>query len=607
MDPASLSFAVVGMFLTCCKGYNILSDAYKAPSDAQDAARRIRIEGAALASWGAYFKIRQELREEQKSENLTFYIMQEHIRSGVFDALCAISETFTDVKKLDKKYGVVFDYHRRGDRSPRIPHDVQDLLDGRLPSRSPSPGQMEKEDEKMKRELRHFKVRMSLLERCRWSLRGKERIESLIKNLRRYNKDLLRLCSPEALAQINRGHPTFTVPQSSNFMELHVMANIAEEAATEDKASPMAEGRQLTATMARFKARVMTPLRVSNKHQHRWRLLDKNDYNVLSTSNAWSLGTSLRSEDPVFVEWRSFIGKKDRPNKLAEEQIHELGDFLTVPHRPKELRALDCVGLFQDKPNARYGIVHEIPEHLRNLRTESRRIYNPSTLTDLMHNVDNIIDLGVRFELAKKLIYSVVVLHTCGWLHKNITSDNIIFFTARPADGEKVKESRKDVGRPMIVGYGLSRPDDVATREAEERKNNYSAVDPIRARNRGGNNNEDEEQPDFNIYQHPDKSANPDRRFRHSYDIYSLGLVLLELGLWQSLQKLDSSQWKDAYAFRKFILDRLVPDLWGQCGSIYGNVIKECLTLDTGDLAVAEEGQRKLAWNIAEKLDRCVA
>lgn len=55
------------------------------------------------------------------------------------------------------------------------------------------------------------------------------------------------------------------------------------------------------------------------------------------------------------------------------------------------------------------------------------------------------------------------------------------------------------------------------------------------------------------------------------------------------------------------MLDRLVPDLWGQCGSIYGRVVRECLTLDSGDLAVAEEGQRRLAWNLAEKLERCVA
>ncbi|KAL9099693.1 MAG: hypothetical protein Q9163_004845, partial [Psora crenata] len=200
MDPASLSFAVVGMFLTCCKGYQILSDSHKAPSDAQDAARRIRIEGAVLATWGDHFEIRQELREEQRSERLRVHIMQ----------------------------------------SPSIPHDVQDLLDGRMQSRSPNFKELEEEDEKMKKDLGYFKLKMALLEKCRWSLQGKERIHSLINDLRRYNDDLLRLCSIEALRQINRGHPTFALPLTKNFMEWHLMADIAEETA-KDKASPMAE------------------------------------------------------------------------------------------------------------------------------------------------------------------------------------------------------------------------------------------------------------------------------------------------------------------------------------------------------------------------------
>lgn len=51
-----------------------------------------------------------------------------------------------------------------------------------------------------------------------------------------------------------------------------------------------------------------------------------------------------------------------------------------------------------------------------------------SSLTHLMDSVDTVLDPGVRFNLAKKLMYSIVVLHTCGWLHKNICSGNIFFF-----------------------------------------------------------------------------------------------------------------------------------------------------------------------------------
>ncbi len=470
-------------------------------------------------------------------------------------------------------------------------------------------------DNKMKTDLRHYKTKMSLLEKCRWSLRGKERIGGLTDILRRHNDDLIRLCSWEGQAQINRGLATFTVPQSKNFMELYVMAEISEVAA-KDTTSPMVEGRRRIAEMAKFKAKLMTPPEVLDKYQTRWRLLDQRDYVVRSSSlsNPYTLGECLRDRNPVFVEWQSYRDADKQPDKLAEKQIHELGDFLSVPNRPPDFRALDCIGLFKDNANDRYGVVYSLPNYLRDLssriRTENRRIYNPSTLTKLICDEDGVLDLGIRFSLAKKLLYSVVVMHTCGWLHKNISPDNILFFTARPAPGEKFKDYEKDISRPIIVGYGLSRPDDIDAEQQQVSRLPPELLDhpkgrPSRHFPEAGDS--DGKKPNINIYQHPDKVAKPSRRYRHRYDIYSLGLVLLEIGLWQDLQTFDSSKWKDAYGFRRFVLDRLVPDLWGQCGAIYGGVVKECLTMKSDDAELAEEGQRRLAWNIAERLDKCVA
>ena len=111
MHPASFSFAVVGMFFTCAKGYKIFSDAYKAPSDAQKAARDVRIEGCILEVWGEYFEIHQA--KEQRSEKLKIQLSGPML-DGCFQALCAISEIFTDIKGLDKKYGIHFDYHAKG-------------------------------------------------------------------------------------------------------------------------------------------------------------------------------------------------------------------------------------------------------------------------------------------------------------------------------------------------------------------------------------------------------------------------------------------------------------------------------------------------------------
>lgn len=464
----------------------------------------------------------------------------------------------------------------------------------------------------MDRKVRYYDNKMSLLQKCRWSLNGKGHVDNLLKDLRKYNDDLVRLCNWKGQAQINRGLPTFALPQCNNFLDLQFMADSAKDAAR-DTSSPMADGRQRMAEMARFKAKMVTPAQISRRFQARWRLLDKKDY-VIKGPGPRALVISQRDQQVVFVEWQSYIDSTGRPNKLAEEQIQKLGDFLSVPDRPHDFRILDCIGLFKDQEHSRYGVVYHLPHYMRDLPRRTRpedlgHVCKPSSLASLLDKVNAILDLGVRFNLAKKLMYSIDVLHTCGWLHKNIRSSNIFFFPAQSADNKSFDNRFKDIGHPYIMGYGLSRPDDVPKPDEYDVRG-YSRTDEgQRVRHHSRKHEEDDDidsKPQTNIYKHPDKIAKPACRFRHSYDIYSVGLVLLEIGLWQSLKVFEDREWADAYAFRDYVLKRLVPDLWGQCGSIYGGVVKDCLTMPS-DIGLEDEEGRRLAWSIAERLNQCNA
>ncbi|KAL8787307.1 MAG: hypothetical protein Q9213_002298 [Squamulea squamosa] len=491
MDPASFSFAVVGMFLTCCKGYKFLSDTSKAHADSQDAAHRVLVEFYVLRTWGDYFKLHPDLPEQKQPPSLKFNLINDHARNGVFLVLRAISEIFTDVRRLDKKYGIVCDHPRKGESSPRVSRELQDFLAGRADPPKLSGGATVTAHSDTATAMGSLKVKMSLLERCRWSVRDKGRVKDLVERLKECNANLDRLCRFEPLAQMERALPALALPQHSNFIDLLKVADVAEQSA-QDKASPTVAGRERLAAMARFKARLMTPPKIASKYQNPWPLLDQRDYVVCSTSHPYSLGESLESQEPVFVEWQSYKDKDNQPNKLAEE--------------------------------------------------------------------------------------------------------NILFFAPRPTAGEKINEFQKDFGRPVIVGYGLSRPDDIVDskwRTQFSRSPDYDLED-------------DTSLNKSSIYQHPDKVTEPRRRFRHSYDIYSLGLVLLEIGLWMDLQKIDIDRHKDVYDFRRSVLYWLVPDLWGQCGAIYAEVVRDCLTIDT-HVSPAEEEQRTLALKLAQRLDKCVA
>lgn len=479
-----------------------------------------------------------------------------------------------------------------------MPQDVRDFLDGRDHLSRNAIAENAKAYDK-DGAVKTSEYKMSHLKRCRWSIRDKDRTEALIAKLRRCNEDLVRLCQFEPAAPINRTLAASVLPHYTNVKDLHTIADVAEQAA-KDKTSPTALGREKLAEMARFKARLLTPSKSADKSRTYWRLLDQGDYDVLSGSHCYSMGTSIQNQKPVFVEWQSYLDIDGWPDKSAEDQIIRLDGFLSIPKRPREFLGLDCIGLFKDSRNARYGMVYELPARLRNIQspmpTESRRIYNPSSLTDLMRQVQGVADLGDRFDLAKKLMRSVVALHTCGWLHKKICSENILFFAAQPNPGEVISASRKDFSRPVLVGYGLSRPDDIP----DEGEDNI----PRRSR-RDSSPELQHSIYKHSIYKHPQKATNPHRRSRHSYDLYSLGLVLLEIGLWEDLQKYN--KFDDLYEFRRHILERVVPDLWSQCGRIYGEVVRDCLTIDTDDDALADEAQRKLALKLAERLEKCVA
>jgi hypothetical protein len=78
---------------------------------------------------------------------------------------------------------------------------------------------------------------------------------------------------------------------------------------------------------------------------------------------------------------------------------------------------------------------------------------------------------------------------------------------------------------PMFVGLGNARVDDLRT------DNDRHYLVGLTKTGAPGDINLD-------YYQHPDKRCNPTLRYSRSYDIYSLGCLLLEIGYWKPIHLL---------------------------------------------------------------------
>lgn len=170
-------------------------------------------------------------------------------------------------------------------------------------------------------------------------------------------------------------------------------------------------------------------------------------------------------------------------------------------------------------------------------------------------------------------------LLSVNWLHKSIRSDNIVSFK-ESAQVNKVEENNQQ-SEPVnlelpaamtillpelyLLGWNLSRPDhdsEISETMSISMQGYKLAKELVR------------------LSSHPDllhsSSTSPRAPFKAEYDIYSFGLVLLEIGLWKSLSFLrgrcDSDDRFQRRMAREYC-DQLLPLM----GETYWRVTKRCV------------------------------
>jgi hypothetical protein len=271
----------------------------------------------------------------------------------------------------------------------------------------------------------------------------------------------------------------------------------------------------------------------------------------------------------VVVEW------VDYDREAVEERfvhVRRLDDLARMMHsaseRHPDLHTIDCVGYTDDTANSRYGLVYKAP------------VASYDTLHALISSADlKTPDLDERVRLAHTLAVALWSLHSLDWLHKSLCSNNILFFpSAISASATRATASAAlvpDISSPYLVGFDASRPD--MDTEMSVASRNPSILD---------------------LHRHPLSLSGLSRRpYCKSYDIYSLGLVLLEIGLWKVLQTYykphySADRWRD-----KIILPVLVPGLGSKTGRLYREVVERCLSAK--DDISGPEASQLMDWVVA--------
>jgi hypothetical protein len=123
--------------------------------------------------------------------------------------------------------------------------------------------------------------------------------------------------------------------------------------------------------------------------------------------------------------------------------------------------------------------------------------------------------LSRRVRLAQELATSVSYVHTFDFVHKNICPESVLLF-----DWE--------TSSPLLAGSSA-----VMTNRRSSFLIGFESF-----RSAGGQTNWMGRDPDWehNIYRHPERMGEfPAEEYRMQHDIYSLGVCLLEIGMWEPL------------------------------------------------------------------------
>ncbi|EXJ53414.1 uncharacterized protein A1O5_13348 [Cladophialophora psammophila CBS 110553] len=306
------------------------------------------------------------------------------------------------------------------------------------------------------------------------------------------------------------------------------------------------------------------------------------------------------SQQTVVLEDKSYASNND--GEFTEKRVQEISQILAVTPKPEKLRILDCLGYVPMRQRGCFTFIYNFP-------TWADPTQKPISLAEILPSGTNSLKkppLGTRFDLARSLASSLLLLQACGILHKGLKPENIVFFRLSP-------KPEYDLSRPYIVGFDYARlhmtrfvSDDMELRECDL------------------------------SYAHPAYNFTRSQRYVEIFDIYSLGILLLQVGLWMDLFSI-LKEWTEAdekeptsrVDLQQAIIHQ-IRKLEPEVGEIFTRVVARCVTSDLGNEGLAteinhsaietflrelqidtskahDEVQRNLERNIVLTLEKCIA
>ncbi|KAI1263623.1 prion-inhibition and propagation-domain-containing protein [Xylariaceae sp. FL1019] len=419
--------------------------------------------------------------------------------------------------------------------------------------------------------------------RFMWTIKGKDefnekvsRIRELVDNLHEFTVNTSDATS------LNKALPSVSL---KSIYDLELLQTLQDPATKVDAALAMsAKVKMLRSSLEQEPSKNSVTVLANNEVKF------LKDSTVLATLRSPAVGFTS-----VWIEW-TVINQGDasdeyvRRIKLLGSLLEAVGDIaLSIPV---------CYGIFDDLTyeaetgSKKLGYVFGAPRNespqatkLPTIKYEGNfRDYPPSSLNKLIRDYPKtpIPVLGDRFTLAFTLATAFSRFHCSGWLHKGFHSGNIMFLSRVTSTGNIIS-----ITDPLITGFQYSRP---ASAHSLSRG-------PL-------------ENHELEHYYHP----SADRGFSRRTDLYSLGVVLCEIGRWELVgdkvsertrKKIDGRKgWRD------YMVKKVLADIGWRMGDKYQSAVRTLLECRLPDDDYDDEGglfEQQYFEKVIQPLSACSA
>ncbi len=213
-------------------------------------------------------------------------------------------------------------------------------------------------------------------------------------------------------------------------------------------------------------------------------------------------------------------GSLPEQNFMVEQYHYETNDNITrikdrIEHvvgilskmDPLTTHILSCQGYIHQEEQRQFQLKLLRPPNMG----------SPRTLRDVLQDKSlGPPSINAKLELCQHIARSMLYTHTEGLVHKSIRPEDIVLLqshqpTPSPPDS---KPPPRRIGMPFLTGFSLSR-------ESSKMKDSSMTVSADWRRD---------------LYNHPTRhgSDRASMKYTMAHDIYSIGVILLEIGVWQS-------------------------------------------------------------------------